>query len=243
MTWESFLWAVAGGIIPAIIWLLFWLEEDEDPEPNRLLVISFLSGVLAIPVAFVLSFLWSKAVPYLVNSNIFPETYEVLTGLAYILGLAFSEEYAKYFIVHALIFWRRDYNEPADAMVYLITAALGFAAFENILYLAEPFRLGFTFGFEITNLRFIGSTLLHALSSGLLGYFIAGSFWKPHLSKEVALLFGLLFATLLHTIFNLLILLSKGINIEPAVIFLGITGIFILFAFERIKHTINRYYA
>jgi len=47
----------------------------------------------------------------------------------------------------------------------------------------------------------------------------------------------------LHALFNFLILITKGREIEPALVLLAIAGIVILFSFERIKHTIKKYYA
>ncbi len=247
MNWETIFFIFAGGFIPAFVWLFFWLKEDENPEPNRLLVTAFLSGMFSIPIAFALSWGWCRGFGSLIgieprhlcDDRVFPlfqTPLDPIWSLLLLWGYALAEEFSKYYLVHALIFWRRDYNEPADAMIYLITAALGFAAVENALYLIEPFRQGFSPGFQISNLRFIGATPLHALTSGVLGYFIAGSFFKTRLRKEIALFFGLFFATLLHTTFNLLILLSTGSKAETALIFLSIIGIFLLFGFERIKH-------
>lgn len=244
---STILWALAGGFLAAFVWLWFWLKEDEHPEPRRLLIIAFFSGMLAIPAALFAQLTWcALSTPLFVPSCSVPPnpSFDALVSfLPLIAGYAFIEEYAKYFFVHLFIFWRRDYDEPADAMIYLITAALGFAAVENALYLVGPFNNALFHGFTSANLRFMGPTLLHALSSGFLGYFIAKAFFRNWISKDLELLLGLFFATILHLAFNFLILMTKGKSIEPALVLLALAGIVILFSFERIKHTIKKYYA
>jgi len=38
-----------GGILPALIWLWFWLKEDkENPEPKGLLFLTFILGMIAV---------------------------------------------------------------------------------------------------------------------------------------------------------------------------------------------------
>src|SRR3989339_889437 len=43
--------AFFGGIIPSLVWLWFWLKEDEEhPEPAGLLTIVFIMGMAAVVV-------------------------------------------------------------------------------------------------------------------------------------------------------------------------------------------------
>ena len=51
------------------------------------------------------------------------------------IGGALIEEYVKYFMVKVGGFRNRELDEPCDIMIYMIIAALGFAALENILVL------------------------------------------------------------------------------------------------------------
>ena len=239
MTLEALLWAVISGFLPAILWLFFWLKEDEAPEPNRLIFLAFWAGILAIPAALVFSSVWMTFVRTFFGLSL-SATH---IGLMLVVGFAFIEEVSKYAMIKSFILWRKEYDEPADAMIYLIAGALGFAAIENVLYLIGPYGLGFSDGFTVSNLRFIGATPLHALSAGILGYFIGGSFFRSTLRKEIALGVGLFFATLLHALFNILILMREGYDPAPALVLLGTVGILILFAFERIKHKLYTYYA
>ncbi len=51
-----------GGVLPALLWLTFWLMEDRcEPEPKRYLLLTFIAGG-----AMVLAALWieQKAMLY-----------------------------------------------------------------------------------------------------------------------------------------------------------------------------------
>ncbi|PIU98790.1 hypothetical protein COS60_01185, partial [Candidatus Wolfebacteria bacterium CG03_land_8_20_14_0_80_39_317] len=126
------------------------------------------------------------------------------------------------------------FDEPIDAMIYMITAALGFAMVENIAIMFNIKIL--SEAFSIITLRFVGATLLHALSSGLVGYYWA----KGIISNRTKLLVfkGIVFATLLHMVFNYLILSFKETLIYPT-IFLIIVALLIFWDFEKIKPTNN----
>ncbi|OGZ41887.1 MAG: hypothetical protein A3C80_04275 [Candidatus Ryanbacteria bacterium RIFCSPHIGHO2_02_FULL_45_43] len=228
ITQQSFSYAVIGGLIPALIWLFFWIKEDCHPEPKRLLFYAFLGGILAIPPALLFSLIWKSGAGFLFSSP-------VTAGLATLLGLAFIEETSKYALTKRIIFWRKDFNEPVDAMVYLMTAALGFASAENIMYLIPEFAASIYVGIDMGNLRFLGATLLHTLASGTLGFFIAHQFCNSKTRQRISLVTGLLAATLIHTTFNIIILNTGSQDIKPALVLVGIVGIFVIFAFEHIK--------
>lgn len=208
--------AVAGGVIPALVWLLFWLREDRlSPEPKGLIAISFFAG-MAI-VYFVLP------LQKLVIATL-PTTMDVLNILAIKLSLiapndqivkitlwAAIEEFAKYVAVFMIAFKSKFFDEPIDAVIYLLTAALGFAAMENILYIMRDItHISIAQIFLDGNLRFIGATILHTVSSAFIGLAIAFSFYKSHFTKVVAVIVGIIGASLLHAYFNLSIMEVNG---------------------------------
>ena len=43
-----FILAFLLGLIPALIWLWFWLKEDIHPEPAKMITLSFIGGMLAV---------------------------------------------------------------------------------------------------------------------------------------------------------------------------------------------------
>ena len=72
-------------------------------------------------------------------------------------------------------------------------------------------------------------TLLHALASGLVGYFLAMSwFFQEHKRKLV--IFGLVIATLFHTVFNMLIAFAQE-SASPTIGLVYTTFLLIILAF------------
>ncbi|MDO8601327.1 MAG: PrsW family glutamic-type intramembrane protease, partial [bacterium] len=130
-----------------------------------------------------------------------------------------------------------EFDEPVDIMLYMIISALGFAALENLLILlplAHPFQFMETF--IVSGFRFAGATFLHALTSGLLGYFLAISCFKPK-NRAKLLTKGLLIATALHGLYNFSIIeIDNGFRfLVPVIILMGLL-IFVSLGFKRVKN-------
>ena len=218
--------ALLGGIVPSLLWLAFWLFEDRcEPEPKRYIFYTFIVGGLAVaPVLFV-------------------EQYAagVLTGSILLLAWAFTEEIFKFGAAYLTSLRAYVFDEPLDAVIYMVTAALGFAAVENSLFLFGSLQQGALHGIITGDLRFIGATLLHTLSSASIGVALALSFYKSAGARRIYALFGVILATALHTLFNFFILGTGGDTtfFIFMAIWLGFIGI--LLAVERIKDPARDY--
>lgn len=236
MDWEIIVYALLGGIVPALLWLWFFLGEDNaHPEPRRYILATFLLGALAIAIVLPVQYLTQCHMPVP-----FPEIvhYGCEAGAhAPVFTWAMLEEAAKLLVVMLLILWRKNIvDEPIDAMVYLITIALGFSAFETALFIFEPIaRDAFIETLALANLRFIGASLVHTCASGIVGFFIAVTFYSAIWKKILSLCTGLLLAGVLHGMFNHHILKKSGE--DATLIFFGVwVGIIVLFLlFERAK--------
>ena len=214
--------AFLGGIIPSLLWLWFWLKEDKkNPEPKGLLSIVFIVGMIA--VVFVLPI--QKFIQTHVGSN------------EWQLALwASSEEIIKYLAVAIVLYKTNHAEEPIDWPIYMITVALGFAALENALFLIKPLSLGATMVSLLTGqLRFLGSTLLHAVSSGIVGIAMGISLHMNGFKKKWHLLIGLISAVALHSIFNFFIMKNNGSDFLKVFAFLWVVTIIIMLLFEKIR--------
>lgn len=222
---QTLAFAAAAGIIPALIWLWFWIREDrKHPEPKRLIALAFIGG--AVAVAFVIP------PQYFVAS--------VFSGGTTIFLWAAIEEVFKVLAAYITVLRNKEMNEPIDALVYMITVALGFAALENTLFLISSFSDGlFAESILTGNFRFIGAMLLHTLSSATVGIFIALAFYNRKAVKRVALGAGLVLAIVLHTLFNFFIISSDGERTMAIFLFVWIGIIVVILLFEHIKRLRN----
>ena len=220
---HSIIYALIGGILPALIWLVFWLREDrKNPEPNGLIVKTFLLGMFA--VLLVLPF--QKGVEMLIPG----------TTLVTLFLWAFFEETFKLSAGYFGGLHTVDDNEPIDPMIYMITAALGFVALENTLFILGPI-LGQDIPQSIVtaNLRFIGASLLHVVCSGLIGASLAFTFYQSRAHRIAKVVSTVALAIALHTLFNWFILKWSNFGILISFFFVWVGVALLLWLFEKAK--------
>jgi protease PrsW len=229
-----YLIAIPLALIPSLIWLLYYLKKDIHPEPNQLIIKVFIWGMIATILAAIAILFYAKIEQSLVLNNS-----STLNYLPYFFGIpifiiffnAFWEEALKYLVVRFAILKDSEFDEPVDAMEYMIIVALAFAAVENILIAAN--YSDFKSLYAILFVRFLGATLIHVLSSATLGFFLAKAvFWKKDrrrfpLRVGIVLL-GLLIATTLHAVFNFLIIESSKSQ-KGEYIYLYLVAVFLIF--------------
>lgn len=221
--YTTILYSLLGGILPALFWLWFWLKEDRlHPEPKIRLMIVFLAGMTT--VLFVLP----------IEKFIYGISMREITFVTIFLW-AGTEEIFKFIAAYFTGLKRKEMDEPIDAVIYMITAALGFSALENTLFLSKLIHTGFFSESIMTgNSRFLGATLLHVVSSSIIGVMIGISHYKNPKTKKIFLFTGICISILLHTAFNLLIIKSES---ERFFVFAGvwILIIILLILIEKVK--------
>jgi RsiW-degrading membrane proteinase PrsW (M82 family) len=214
--------ALLAGIMPALIWLWFWLREDrKKPEPAGLLTLVFIAGMIA--VFFVVP------IQKFIRANVDSYSAEIILW-------ATAEEIIKYLAVIIVLSRTHLINEPIDWPIYLITVALGFAALENTLFLMKPFSLNeTTVGLMTGQLRFLGSTLLHAVASGMVGIALGLSFYLSNAKKRFYLFSSLIVAVTLHSTFNFFIMKNSGSDFLKVFGFLWVVTIILMLLFEKLR--------
>jgi len=211
------------AIVPSLIWLFFYLKEDLHPEPKYWLFTIFVLGVALAPLVIFLEMagnLWGNG------------------ALIFIIA-PLVEETAKYGVVHLALNKNPVLDEPVDGMIYVIVAALGFAAIENVFAIFSFIPVGSSgylgAAFNFMSMRFISAVALHGLSSGIAGYYFAKFYFIE--KNPILILKGLFLATVLHGIYNFLII--KNGEAFPLIltgIILGAAAILVIYLFNRLKH-------
>lgn len=215
------------GILPGLVWLIFYVVQDPIPEPKRAI---FKTVVFGAAFAF-----FTLAAQLLLRGalDIWGATQTTFVSL---FVFALIEEVFKFAACYTAIANDPAFDEPVDAMVYMVAASVGFATVENFGVLSGQHGAGpfFQSIFATSAIRFIGATLLHTLASALVGFY-----WGLGIQKgkpRPYSLWGLGVATCLHAFFNFLIITygdEHGSIVFP-VLFVIIAGFFILHDFEQL---------
>ena len=217
-----FILASLLGLTPALIWLWFWLKEDTHPEPAKILTLAFLGGMLAVFLVLPVQ----KLVYYYFRNYNF---------LSFTLWAAI-EEIFKFVFVYFIALRNKVTDEPVDDIIYLVVSALGFVTLENTLFLVNPISNGDIVGVVVnSNLRFIGASLLHIMSSATIGIFMGLAFYKNKLHKRLYLITGIISAIVLHSAFNSFIIKQNGVNIFLIFGAVWVGVILLLLFFEKVK--------
>ncbi len=234
--------AIVLGLLPGFAWLLFYLKEDLHPEPKKLIAFVFVAGILSTLIA------------YTIQCSVFTTLFNFescdadlgtsvnglgfFSGLTLVIILALIEEVIKFSTAYAVVNKNTNFDEPVDAMIYTVVAALGFATVENFAIaqkllagggLSEIGSLGSALG--AISLRFVGATLLHALASGIAGYYWAVSIRDFEAKRFIFK--GIVLATVLHTLFNYFII--KFDDRIYTIVLLVAVGFLVVTDFEKLK--------
>jgi RsiW-degrading membrane proteinase PrsW (M82 family) len=215
-------YALLSGVLPALLWLWFWLKEDNlHPEPKGLIFGTFLAGCVAVFFAIFLE----KFVQEIAMSE----------SSRYIAWAAI-EEIIKFLAVSIIALKSSELDEPIDAMLYCVTVAVGFAALENTFFILSPIHNGEVTKSIITgNMRFLGATLVHVVSSASIGFMIGLSFYKGVFLKIISIIVGIALAITLHSVFNLSIINATAENTLKAFGLVWCMVIILLILFEEVK--------
>ena len=184
-------------------------EDDDDmPEPKMLVAETFIFGgiIALVAVAFEALVIKIQLAKYGTSSGI--------------IIFAFIEEFLKFFIVYKVALKTKFNNERMDPVLYMIIGGLGFAAVENIFYLIDYIHnLQYIKSMIDGSYRFIGSTLVHTISSAFIGLGCAAMYFKRKSIKTITTIIGLIIATTMHSIFNFLV--TSGNDLYKHIAFYG----------------------
>ncbi len=180
------------AFIPAVFYLLplIWLDRY-DPEPIWLLALAFAWGAL---VAVIVSFVINTVIGAVLGGDV---------G-AVISAPIFEEGSKGLGLVLLLIFFRREFDDILDGIVYAGVIALGFATVENVLYYGRGIAEGGSGGLLILFvMRGLMSPFAHVTFTAMTGIG-CGIARESHNTavKLIMPLVGYICAVLLHALWN-----------------------------------------
>ena len=202
-------------IIPSIAILLYFVFSDKFKEPKKIIIITFLFGILiTIPAGYLNEYI----LKVFSNKN---EVNNALLGGFFAGGLV--EETLKFLVLYLYVLKEKAFNEPMDAIVYGVVVSLGFATLENYTYvfqLAEQYKMQ---SMDLAIARAFTAVPLHALCGVIMGYYF-GMYAFVSAGKNLSL--ALIVPYIFHGTYNFLC------YFPPYYIFV----IFILLIFSYLLH-------
>ncbi len=173
---------VALAFIVGFLYLLWIRRKDQfEKEPFGRLLIAFLFGGT-------LSVIFSLTIySYIPTEHNFIDS---------ILKIGPIEEISKLLALAACYrFFKKDFNEPTDGLVYMSSVALGFSTIENIFY-----SFGSSYPYSLLALRSVICVLGHMSFSGYMG--IAYYIHKKSSSNWSGLIVSFIVASVAHGLYD-----------------------------------------
>lgn len=210
---------LALAILPVIVIGTYVNKKDTNKEPTSILVKLFISGIVSCFVVVFISDILGSFHPVFSSSS---EKTNLIEMLVYVfVGIALVEEGSKLLMVYNIGYKNKEFDELYDIIVYSVFVALGFAAFENILYVFDNETIGA--GIRTGILRAVLAVPGHACDGLFMGYYLSlAKISELQNQKEESkkyLLKSLLIPTTLHGIYDFCIFTEMPIFILVFLIF------------------------
>ena len=158
----SLLLILVPALLPVILILryVYRLDKNEREPLGFVLIVVALGAAFALPCGSVESFL----------TGIFSAIYNTSTvKFAWIentICVALVEELSKWLVIMIFVWRNHNFDFRYDGIVYAVSASLGFAALENVLYISQ-------FGTSIALGRAIFSIPGHTTFGVFMGFYIS----------------------------------------------------------------------
>jgi RsiW-degrading membrane proteinase PrsW (M82 family) len=191
--------SLAAALLPSIWLIRYLIRSDAFPEPPRLILTAFALGVgIVLPVAFTAAQAHS-----LLDVGADPYLYALRRAF---LTAAFPEEAFKFLIVAGICTRWAHFEDVMDGVVYGIATSLGFAAFENVLFVLDG-------GIGVAVIRSLTAMPAHAAFGAIMGYGVARAFLAspPRLS---AMFWAFAAPLLLHGVYDSPMLIVEAVGPE-----------------------------
>lgn len=188
-----------SAVTPSFLLIWYFKSRDVYPEPLSVIWGTFCWGIAAvIPVVGIGLFIQELLVGLRLSSP-FMDSF----GKAFFVA-ALTEETFKFLVLYLYCARKKEFDEPMDGIVYGVSASLGFATLENILYVSDG-------GFSTALLRALTAVPGHAMLGAIMGYYFGQAFFNPAMRKKF-MFRALAVPILLHGLYDFPLMVMESVN-------------------------------
>ncbi len=216
------------AVIPVVVILTFIYLKDRSKEPVWLLVVLFLLGIGSCFVTLGISEVVHMIFPFMNKGTEYMTFFEIM-AYAFI-GVALVEEFSKFLMVYVCGYKNKAYDEVYDGIVYAVFVSLGFAFFENLLYVFSNNSVG------VGIARGLLAVPGHACDAVFMGYYLSVAKVYSRQGNKSAerknLIMSVAAPMVLHGIYDFCLFVNMGLFV---LIFIAFVVVMYIAAFKKIK--------
>lgn len=185
------------SFLPVFLVGRYIYKHDKNKEPMKMLLKLFVSGVFSCFLVLFISSIMGEVFP-IFNADI--ENLDLFELAIYVfVGIALVEEFCKWLMSYSIAFNNKEFEEVYDMIVYSTFVALGFAFFENFLYVLDG-------GVAVGILRALLAVPGHACDGVFMGYYLGlaktSALNNRDDLKKKNILLSVLVPTIMHGIYD-----------------------------------------
>lgn len=186
--------------LPVVLLGKYIYDNDRNKEPKKLITKIFIGGILSCFLVLFFSYILELIVPIFAMDESILNYFQLFIYV--FIKIALVEEFCKWIISYFLSYNNKEFDELYDMIVYCVFASLGFALFENILYVLS-------YGFMTGILRALLSVPMHACFGVSMGYCLGlaklGEINNNKKNKFKNIILSILIPTILHGFYDYLL--------------------------------------
>ena len=213
-------------VIPIYLIGKYFYNKDTIKEPKKLLTKLFISGIFSVIIVIIVSMYGILIFPAFASVEKINNLFVLFIYCFFFV--ATLEEASKLLMIYSISYNNKEFDQAYDIILYSVFVGLGFAFFENIIYI-----LGSNINIIIAIIRGVTAVPAHVCFQTIMGYHLYLSKIKD---KNTNISLSILIPILLHGTYDFIIFSQKGIL---ALSFVFLLIIFIIYANSKMKKLIE----
>lgn len=216
------------AILPTLLICYFIYDKDIHKEEPKKILLLFCLGLLAAILVVPISYILEKYVPlFRIDIN---KLDLIQLALKAFIEIALIEELCKWIMVYLAGYKSDSFTETYDIIVYTVFVAMGFATFENMLYVLENNSI------QVALQRAIFSIPAHTSYAIFMSYYLCRAklfeIKEEAFKKYINIVKSILVPITFHGIFDYCLFTNRTLFI---ILFFAFIIVLFLMAFERLR--------